>query len=65
MAVRQQDTTARRRGELKRKLAWQRLSPAIDAQRRVNAVRAVGDGTNADPLGPSDRRYAYLTQAHD
>jgi hypothetical protein len=65
MTVRQQDLTARRRGELKRKLASQRLSPAIDAQGRLNAGRAVGSGTEADPVGPSDPRYAYLTRAHD
>jgi len=43
----------------------QRVSSAIDAQRRLNARRADGTGTKADPFGPSDPRYAYLTRSHD
>jgi hypothetical protein len=56
---------ARRRGELTRDRGSRRLSPAIDAQRRLNARRADGTRTNADPVGPSDRRYAYLARSYD
>jgi len=42
-----------------------RLSSAVDAQRRLNARRADGARTKADPFGPSDPRYAHLTRAHD
>jgi hypothetical protein len=59
----EQNRAARRRGELTRDRGSRRLSPEIDAQRRLNARRAVGTGTHADPFGPSDPRYAYLTQS--
>jgi hypothetical protein len=52
---------ARKRGELSRDRGSRRISPAIDAQRRLNALRADGTRTNADPFGPNDRRYAYPT----
>jgi hypothetical protein len=42
-----------------------RLSPAIDAQRRLNLGRADGTPTNAGPFGPNDRRYAYLTRSYN
>jgi hypothetical protein len=42
-----------------------RLSPAIDAQRRLYAGRADGTPTNAGPFGPNDRRDAYLTRSYD
>ena len=56
---------ARRRGELTRDRGSRRLSPAIDAQRRLNTRRVDGTRTNADPHGPSDRRYAYLGRSYD
>jgi len=59
------NSAARRRGELTRDRGSRRLSPAIDAQRRLNARRADGTPTNADPFGPNDRRYAYLTRSYE
>lgn len=56
---------ARRRGELTRDRGSLRLSPAIDAQRRLNARPADGTPTNADPFGPNDRRHADLTRSYD
>ena len=58
-------SAARRRGELTGDRGSRRLSPAIDAQRRLNARRADGTPTNADPVGPNDRRYAYPTRSYD
>jgi hypothetical protein len=58
-------SAARRRGELTGDRGSRRLSPAIDAQRRLNARRADGTPTNADPFGPNDRRYAYPTRLYD
>jgi hypothetical protein len=54
---------ARRRGELTRDRGSRRLSPTIDARRRLNARRAVGTRTKADPFGPNDSRYAWLTRS--
>ena len=56
---------ARRRGELTRDRGSRRISPAIDAQRRLNARQADGTPTNAAPFGPKDRRYAYLTRSYE
>ena len=56
---------ARRRGELSRDRESARISPAIDAQRRLNALQTDGTRTNADPFGPNDRRYAYPTRSYD
>src|SRR3981081_1692091 len=56
---------ARRRGELTRDRGSLRLSPAIDARRRLNTRRADGTRTTADPFGPSDPRHTYLAHAHD
>jgi hypothetical protein len=56
---------ARRRGELTRDRGSRRISPAIDAQRRLNARQADGTPTNAGPFGPNDRRYAYLTRSYE
>ena len=61
----EQYSAARRRGELTRDRGSRRLSPAIDAQRRLNARRADGTPTNPDPFGPNDRRYAYLKRSYD
>ena len=65
MTLRRQDLAARRRGELNRDHGSRRVSSAIEAQRRLNSRRADGGRTRADPLGPSDPRYAYLTRTHD
>ncbi len=59
------NSAARRRGELTRDHGSLRLSPAIDARRRLNTRRAAGPGTRANRLGPSDPRYAYLAHPHD
>jgi hypothetical protein len=59
------DSAARRRGELTHDRGSLRLSPAIDARRRLNTRRPDGPRTKANPLGPSEPRYAYLTQSHD
>ena len=56
---------ARRRGELTRDRGSLRLSRAIDAQRRLNGRRPDGTRIKADPLGPTDPRYAYLTRVYD
>jgi hypothetical protein len=56
---------ARRRGELTRDRGSRRFSPAMDAQRRLDARRADGTPTNADSFVPNDRRYAYLTRSYD
>lgn len=61
----ERNSAARRRGELTRDRGSRQLSPAIDARRRLNARRADGTPTNADPFGPNDRRYAYLTRSSD
>jgi hypothetical protein len=65
MTRREHNLAARRRGELTGDRGSRQLSPAIDAQRRLNARRADGTPTNADPFGPNDRRYAYLTRSYD
>lgn len=56
---------ARRRGELTRDRGSRRLSPAIDAQRRLNARRADGIPTNPEAFDANDRRYAYLTRSYE
>ena len=58
------NSAARRRGEVTGDRGSRRLSPAIDAQRRLNARRADGTPTPADPFGPNDRRYAYRRYAY-
>jgi hypothetical protein len=59
------DLAARRRGELTHDRGSRRLVRAVDTQRRLPSRRAAGPQTKADPHGPSDPRYAYLTQSHD
>jgi hypothetical protein len=54
---------ARRREELARDRGLRRVSSAIDAQRRFTARAARDD--RANPLGPSDPRYAYLTRTYE
>jgi hypothetical protein len=56
---------ARRRGELTRDRGSRRLSPAIYAQRRLNAGRADGTPTDARARSANDRRDAYLTRSYD
>jgi hypothetical protein len=65
MTRRTRDLPERRRGELNRDRTIHRVSLAIDAQRRLNARRADGSRTKADPFGPSDPRYAYLIRSYD
>jgi hypothetical protein len=60
------DLPVRKRGELSRDRTMHRVSSAIDAQRRLNAREADGTPTSrADPVGPSDPRYVYLTRSHE
>jgi hypothetical protein len=59
------DDAARRRGEVSRDGVGRRLSPAIEARRRLNAHRRWTAGTSARPVAPRDPRYDYLTQSHD
>jgi len=59
------NSAARRRGELTRDRGSRRLSPAIDAQRRLNVRPADRTTTNAEAFGPNDRRYAYPTRSYD
>ena len=61
----EQGRAARRRGELARDRGSRRVSSVIDAQRRLNTRPARGAPTKADPVGPSDPRYAYLTRTYD
>jgi len=65
MARRTRDLPERRRGELKRNVGSQRLSSAIDAQRSLNAWRADGSRTKADPVGLSDPRYVHQSRLYD
>jgi hypothetical protein len=55
---------AGRRGGVTRDRGSRRPSFAIDAQRRLNTGRADRTRTKADPVGPNDHRYAYLTRTH-
>ncbi len=59
------DEVARKRGELSHDGVGRRLSPAIDARRRLNAHRGGVSGISAGRFGPRDPRYDYLTQPHD
>jgi hypothetical protein len=61
----QRDWAARRRGELAGDHGSRRVSSAMDAQRRLKARPARGTRTKADPVGPSDPRYAYLTRTYN
>lgn len=59
------DRTALRASELTRDRGSRRISSAIDARRRLNALSARDTRTRADRVGPSDPRYAYLTRTYD
>src|SRR5450755_3652869 len=55
MMRRTPDLPERRRGELKHTVGSQRLSSALDAQRRLNAWRAEDTRTKAPPVVGSER----------
>jgi hypothetical protein len=59
------DVAAREQGELNRTSVGRRLSPAIDARRRLNGRRPDSPWIGARQVGPRDPRYEYLTHAHD
>ena len=65
MTTTKRDNAARKRGELSRDGVGRRLSPAIDARRRLNAERRRTPGTSASHVDPRDPRYEYLTRSHD
>ena len=65
MISRTRDRVARRRGELNRDRGDRRLSLAIDARRRLDIRRPSRAWINANGVGGSDPRYAYLTRSHD
>jgi hypothetical protein len=65
MTSTRRDDAARRRGELSRDGIGRRLSPAIDARRRLYAERRGTVWTSASRVGPRDPRYDYLTRSHD
>jgi hypothetical protein len=56
---------ARRRGDVSHDGVGRRLSPAIEARRRLNAQRRGTAGSSATRIGLRDPRYDYLTQSHD
>jgi hypothetical protein len=58
------DAAARRRGELNRTSGGRRLSPAIDARRRLNGPRPGPGEISASHVGPRDPRYENLTHSH-
>jgi hypothetical protein len=58
------NSAARRRGELIGDRGSRRLSPAIDAQQRLNARHADATPTDTAPFSTGDRRFPYLTR-HD
>lgn len=53
------DTGARRRGELNRDNGGHRLSPVIDAQRRLSGRRPRTGERRMTQVSPRDPRYAY------
>ena len=59
------DHAARKRGELSGDGVGRRLSPVIDARRRLHARRRATGGSNASRVGPRDPRYEYLTRSYD
>ena len=65
MTSTKRDDAARKRSEVSRDRVGRRLSPAIDARRRLNAQRRDTAPTSASQFGPRDPRYDYLTRAHD
>ena len=65
MTRRTRDLPVRKGGELSRDRTMQRVSSAIDAQRRLNAQHADGTPARADPVGSGDTRYAHRPQSYD
>ena len=65
MASMRRDDVARKRGELSHDGVGRRLSPAIDARRRLNAHRRGAGATSTTRFGPRDPRYGYLTRSVD
>jgi hypothetical protein len=65
MTSRKRDRPAHRRAELNRDSVDRRLSPVIDAQRRLNAHRPSRAWINASAVGGSDPRYAHPTRSYD
>ena len=65
MTSKTQDWAERRRRELDRDRASRRRSEAIAARQGLNAKRTDRAEIKADPFGPRDSRYAYLTQMFD
>ncbi len=65
MAGTKRTDMARKRGELSHDGVGRRLSPAIDARRRLNAHQRGARGTSVRHVGPRDPRYDYLTRSHD
>ena len=59
------DIAARRRAKLNRDSVGRRLSPAIDAQRRLNGRRPDPGETSTSHARARDALYEYLRQAHD
>jgi hypothetical protein len=62
MTLMRQDSAARKRGELKRTVGSRRVSSAIDAQRRLNTLRANAEGLNLNP-GSVATRLTQLAKA--
>ena len=58
-----QNWAARTRRELDR--ASRQRSRAIAARRRLDAQRSDCTGVEADPFGPREPRFAYLTRSYD
>jgi hypothetical protein len=65
MAGTKRNDIARKRGELSHDGVGRRLSPAIDARRRLNAHRRGAGWASASHVGPRDPRYDYLTRSYD
>jgi hypothetical protein len=65
MAGTRRSDIARKRGELSQDGVGRRLSPAIEARRRLNAQRRGAGGSSGSRVGPRDPRYDYLTRSYD
>lgn len=65
MTSTKRDHVARKRGELSRDGVGRRLSPAIEARRRLHTQRRGSTATRASLVSPRDPRYEYLTDSHD
>jgi hypothetical protein len=65
MAGSKRNDMAHKRGQLSHDGVARRLSPAIDARRRLNAHQHGARGSSVSHFGPRDPRYDYLTRSHD